>query len=95
MELIRPLYLVREKDIIHWANYNELKFLQCACKLTDGIRKGELSGKRNEIKKLIATLKQNNPAVDMNIFNSIQNVNLTTLLGYVKDGEKKTFLDEY
>ncbi len=95
MQLIRPLYLVREEDIIHWSNYNELKFLQCACKLTDGIRKGEISGKRNEIKKLIATLKQKNPAVDMNIFNSIHKVNLKTIIGYVKDGEKKTFLDEY
>lgn len=95
MELIRPLYLVREDDIIHWANYNNLKFLQCACKLTEGVKVGELSSKRKEIKDLIATLKQTNPSIDWNIFNSIHKVNLDTVIGYIKNGEKKFFLDEY
>lgn len=95
MELIRPLYLVREEDIIHWSNYNNLHFLQCACKLTEGIRTGELSSKRKEIKDLIANLKQINPSVDWNIFNSIHKVNLDTVIGYIQNGEKKFFLDEY
>lgn len=95
MELIRPLYYVREEDIIHFAEYNELKFLQCACKLTEGVRVGELSSKRHEIKHLIEELKKTNPAVDMNIFNSIKKVNLDTILGYVQNGEKKFFTDDY
>ena len=95
MELIRPLYLVREEDIIHWSNYNELNFLQCACKLTEGVKQGRLSSKRFEIKQLIKQLKQINPLVDINIFSSIHKVNLNTVIGYVKDGKKKNFLDEY
>lgn len=95
MELIRPLYLIREEDIVHWANYNNLNFLQCACKLTEGIKQGKISGKRNEIKQLISMLKKINSAIDINIFKSVEKVNLNTILGYVKDGEAKTFLDYY
>ena len=95
MELIRPLYLVREEDIIHWSNYNELKFLQCACKLTEGVKQGKLSSKRFEIKDLLKQLKQINPTVDINIFSSIHKVNLDTVIGYVKNGERKNFLDDY
>ncbi|MBO5884576.1 MAG: ATPase, partial [Clostridia bacterium] len=95
MELIRPLYLVREEDIIHWSNYNNLKFLQCACKLTEGVKVGELSSKRKEIKDLIANLKQTNPSIDWNIFNSIHKVNLDTVIGYIQNGNKKFFLEEY
>ncbi|MBQ3493894.1 MAG: tRNA 2-thiocytidine biosynthesis protein TtcA, partial [Clostridia bacterium] len=70
-------------------------FLNCACKFTDGIAKGNVSSKREEIKNLLANLKQINPSVDMNIFSSIHKVNLSTVLGYIKDGKQKTFLDDY
>lgn len=95
MELIRPLYLVREDDIIHWSNYNNLHFIQCACKLTEGVKSGNVSSKRHEIKMLLKQLKHINPAVDINIFTSIHKVNLDTVIGYVKNGERKNFLDEY
>ena len=95
MELIRPLYLIREEDIIHWSNYNNLKFLQCACRLTEGVNQGEMSSKRFEIKELIKNLKKTNPALDINVFNSIHKVNLETVIGYIQDGNKKSFLDDY
>lgn len=95
MELIRPLYLVREEDIIHWSNYNELHFIQCACKLTEGVKIGNISSKRQEIKNLLKELKQTNPLVDINVFSSIHKVNLDTVIGYIKKGRKTNFLDEY
>ncbi len=95
MELIRPLYMVREEDIIHWVNYNNLKFLNCACKLTQGVSVGKLSSKRKEIKALISTLKQTIPAVDNNIFKSLDAVCLDTIIGYIKGQEYHSFLDEY
>ena len=97
LELIRPLYLVREKDVLAWKDYNNLEFLNCACKfteLTSSIEKENIS-KRKEIKKLIASLKEVNPNIDNNIFNSINNINLNTVLGYKKDGVKYSFLDDY
>lgn len=97
LELIRPLYLVREKDILAWRDYNNLEFLNCACKfteLTSDVSKEDIS-KRKEIKKLIASLKEINPNIDNNIFNSINNINLNTVLGYKKDGTKYSFLDDY
>ena len=97
LELIRPLYLIREKDVLAWRDYNNLKFLNCACKfteLTSSIEKENIS-KRKEIKKLIASLKEVNPNIDNNIFNSINNINLNTVLGYKKDGVKYSFLDDY
>ncbi len=97
LELIRPLYLVREKDVLVWRDYNNLEFLNCACKfteLTNSIEKENIS-KRKEIKKLIASLKEVNPNIDNNIFNSINNINLNTVLGYKKDGVKYSFLDDY
>lgn len=96
MELIRPLYLVHEEDIIKWKDYNQLRFLQCACKLTESTTNGGmLESKRKEIKDLIKTLKQTNPNVDINIFRSIHKVNLSTIIGY-KDGDKEiSFLDTY
>ena len=97
LELIRPLYLVREKDVLAWRDYNNLEFLNCACKfteLTSSIEKENIS-KRKEIKKLIASLKEVNPNIDNNIFNSINNINLNTVLGYKKDGVKYSFLDDY
>ena len=95
MELIRPLYMVREEDIIHWANYNNLKFLNCACKLTEGVSVGKLSSKRKEIKDLIKSLKQTIPGVDNNIFKSLGSVCLDTVIGYNKGDKHYSFLDEY
>ena len=97
LELIRPLYLVHENDILAWRDYNNLEFLNCACKfteLTSDIERENIS-KRKEIKKLIASLKEVNPNIDNNIFNSINNINLNTVLGYKKDGVKHSFLDDY
>ena len=95
VDLIRPLYLVKEEDIIRWKNYNELTFLNCACKFTEKVATKELSGKRKEIKELIANLKKINKEVDNNIFKALDNVNLNCVLGYRKDGEKHTFLEDF
>lgn len=95
MELIRPLYLVREQDVIAWANYNGLEFLRCACSATQNLDNKPFSTKRAEIKKLIATLKETNPLVESNIFGSVENINLKKVIGYQKDGERRTFLDDY
>lgn len=95
MELIRPLYYVKEADIKHWQTFNELKFLQCACKFTEGLAVGKISGKRQEIKNLIANLRAINENVDINIFRSLCSVNLKTILGYKKDGKLISFLDDY
>ncbi|MBE5945396.1 MAG: tRNA 2-thiocytidine biosynthesis protein TtcA [Lachnospiraceae bacterium] len=98
MELIRPLYLVREEDIIHWKEYNELTFINCACKLTSSLvdmNKSELSSKRFEIKRLISELKETNSFVEKNIFRSVENVNLETVIAYKNKGEKHHFLDTY
>lgn len=99
MELIRPLYLIREQDIISWRDYNELTFLQCACHFTDTCttchEDGTTSSKRLETKKLIAELKKDNPYVEANIFKSVENVILDTVIEYKKDGVRHNFLDEY
>ncbi|MCR5179563.1 MAG: ATPase [Lachnospiraceae bacterium] len=99
MELIRPMYLVRERDICAWRDHNELHFLQCACHFTDTCstchEDGTTSSKRLEIKKLIAELKKNNPFIEYNIFSSVENVNLDTVIAYKKDGVRHHFLDEY
>lgn len=95
MELIRPLYLVRERDVIAWADYNGLEFLRCACFATQNLDNKAFTTKRAEIKKLIATLKETNPLVESNIFGSVENVNLRKIIGYQKDGQRRTFLDDY
>ena len=97
MELIRPLYLVREDDIIRWMNYNGLKFIRCACRFTENLAKGETEkgSKRFEVKQLIKELKKTNPYIEMNIFRSMENVNLSTVIAYKKDGVKHHFLEEY
>lgn len=99
MELIRPLYLIREEDICKWRDYNNLRFLQCACHFTETCttchEDGTTSSKRLETKKLIAKLKKDNPFVEANIFKSTENVNLSTVIAYKKDGIKHHFLDEY
>ena len=98
MELIRPLYLIREDDIKAWRDYNGLHFIQCACKFTDTCttcNNEENRSKRVEIKELIKTLKQTNPFVEGNIFKSVENVNLDTVVGYKQKGVRHHFLDEY
>ena len=97
MELIRPLYCVHEDSIIAWRNYNELEFLQCACKFTESIAvdNKESKSKRKETKELIKQLKVNNPLIETNIFNSIHDVNVDTLVGYKTKGVEHSFLDEY
>lgn len=95
MELIRPMYYVREKDIISFSNYHELKFLNCACKFTEENHDENLTSKRLLIKNLIKELKKDNEYVENNIFKSAFNVNLSTVLGYHKDDEVHCFLDDY
>ena len=98
MELIRPLYYVKEADIISWANKNDLEFIKCACKITEknAMQKdGNVGSKREEIKNLIKSLREIYENVDTNIMRSTQNVNLDTLLAYRKDGKTYNFLDEY
>jgi len=99
MELIRPMYLIRESDICAWRDYNDLVFLQCACHFTETCttchEDGTTSSKRLETKKLIAELKKTNPQVEANIFNSVSNVNLSTVIAYKEDGVKHHFLDSY
>ena len=98
MELIRPLYLVREEDIIHWARYNDLHFIQCACRFTENCAscgETEKGSKRAEIKAMIHELEKQNPYVAKNIFRSVENVNLNTVIGYKKDGVRHNFLDTY
>ncbi|MDY4050921.1 MAG: ATP-binding protein [Candidatus Faecenecus gallistercoris] len=95
MELIRPLYYVREKDIITWKNAYHLNFLNCACKFTDLVEKEEKSSKRLVTKQLIASLKEQNPFVENNIFKSVEKVNLNTLISYHKGDQMTHFLDHY
>lgn len=95
MELIRPLYLVREDDIISWSEYNKLSFINCACKFTEKSKKDTTNSKRLAMKYLIKQLKEKNKMVEYNIFASSLNVNINTVLGLKTDKEKKNFLDIY
>lgn len=98
MELIRPMYMVKEKDIIAWARHNDLQFIQCACRFTENCTMCDNGGggsKRQEMKELIKRFRRTNPYIDKNIFNSVHDVNLATIIGY-HDGEKRyNFLDDY
>lgn len=95
MELIRPMYLIKEEDIIKWRDKNELDFLACACKMTDQNKYDENSSKRREVKDLIKRLKDVYDNIDINIFNSVQNVNLSTIISYQNPEMKYHFLDDY
>lgn len=98
MELIRPMYLIREEDIIRWRDRHGLEFLQCACKFTEenhDINNEENKSKRLEIKHLIQELKKVNPFVEGNIFRSVENVNLKTVIAYKDDHGKHMFLENY
>ncbi len=94
LELIRPLYLVKEQDIIAWRNYNKLDFIDCACMVT-AKKNTDSEGKRLEIKNLINSLRKDNPNIDHNIFMSLTNVNIECILGYVKNKKKYSFLDDH
>ena len=89
MELIRPLYFVREGAIINWKNFNELEFINCACPLK------KEDSKRAEVKELIKRLRQDNEFVEYNIFKSAENINMNQIMGYIKDGERHNYLDDY
>lgn len=99
MELIRPMYLIREDDIKHWRDYNGLHFIQCACRFTDTCTTcnsdGSSDSKRMEVKKLIRELKKTNPYVEKNIFRSVENVNLNTIVAYKENGVTHSFLESY
>ena len=95
LELIRPLYLVKEQDIIAWLKYNNLTFLNCACRFTEEVNNKETQSKRKEIKELINNLKKINPNIDHNIFKALDNVNLNCVIGIKKDKIYHSFLEEY
>lgn len=95
LKLIRPLYLVKEEDIIAWKNFNNLNFINCACKFTEEKNIEESKSKRNEIKELIKELSTKNKDIAHNIFKSIENINLNCILGYTKDKTKYSFLEDY
>ena len=98
MELIRPLYLIREDDIKAWRDFNGLHFIQCACRFTDtcsSCNNGQNRSKRQATKMLIKELKKTNPDVEKCIFKSVENVQLNTVIAYKKDGVRHSYLDEY
>ncbi len=98
MELIRPMYCIHEDDIIAWKRYNELEFIQCACRFTENCTMCDNGGggsKRQEIKTLIRRLKRDNPLIDKSIFNSIHAVSLDTMPGYKTHGKTYSFVDIY
>lgn len=101
MELIRPMYLIREQDVKRWRDYNDLHFIQCACKMTntcsvDGGLDSNVGSKRKKVKNLIAKLSQEEQQVESNIFRSVEGVNLSTIISYKdKDGKIHSFLDDY
>lgn len=95
MELIRPLYYIREEDIIAWREENGLNFLRCACRLTEAAETDESASKRQEVKRLIRELKKTNPAVEAHIFKSVENVSLDTVIAYKTKGKRVHFLDDY
>jgi len=94
MELIRPMYLIKEEDIISWVKYNELEFIDCACKFTEKIKSREAS-KRLEMKNLIKNFRKINKNIDQNIFKSVENINLDAIIGYKVNDKKYSFLDNY
>ena len=95
MELIRPMYLIREENVIAWAKANGLQFIQCACRFTENSAQDHSGSKRQEIKDLIKTLKKTNPTIEENIFSSIHNLQLDTMVGWSYKGKEISFLDDY
>lgn len=95
IDLIRPMYFIKEDDIISWSKYNDLTFLNCACKFTAESAIDENKSKRKEMKQLIKELRKSNPDVDFNIYKALTNVNLDCVVGYRKDNKKHSFLEKY
>ncbi len=96
MELIRPMYLIREETIKAWRDYNGLEFIQCACKFTEGAARDPSGSKRQKVKELIRTLEKDDTGIEQNIFRSVENVNLKTVITYKdKEGVRHRFTDEY
>lgn len=95
IDLIRPLYLVKEDDIISWAKFNELNFINCACRFTEKRLEDESISKRLEMKKLIKKFRTINENIDQNIFKSVENVNIDAIIGYKTKNKKYSFLDSY
>ena len=95
MELIRPLYMVHEEDIIAWARYNGLTFLQCACRFTENVASGHVESKRQDVKQLLRTLRRDNPDIEKSVFNAIHAVTLDTFPAWKTQGETHTFLEWY
>ena len=97
MELIRPMYLIKEADIIGWRDYNQLNFIQCACRFTENCATcgGGRGSKRDEMKELIAQFREESNLIEKNIFRSVHNVNLRTIIGYHKDDDIYNFLHDY
>ena len=97
MELIRPMYLIKEDDIIAWRDYNQLNFIQCACRFTENCVScgGGRGSKRDEMKELIKEFRKQGDTIEKNIFRSVHNVNLRTIIGYHKDDMEYNFLDDY
>ena len=97
MELIRPLYLIKEEDIKAWCRYNELQFIQCACRFTEkaAMEGNEKLSKRDAVKRLIGQLREESEIIEKNIFKSVTNINLKTVIGYHKDDREYNFLDDY
>lgn len=96
MELIRPMYLVHEADIIKWRDFNHLSFIRCACRFTERCDVNDTgTSKRQATKRLIESLRKSSPGIDKNIFHSVQNINLDTVIGYRSGGVRHSFLDDY
>jgi len=95
LELIRPLYLVKEHDILSWVKYNDLKFINCACRFTENCSLNEESSKRKEMKELINNLRKINKDIDNHIFKSLDNINLDCVLGYNQNRKYTSFKDNY
>lgn len=95
IDLIRPLYLVKEDDIISWAKFNHLSFINCACSFTEKRLEDESISKRLEMKKLIKKFRTINENIDQNIFKSVENVNIDAIVGYKTKNKKYSFLDSY
>ena len=98
MELIRPLYLIREKDIKAWRDANELNFIQCACRFTENCLScgGARGSKRDDVKQLIADLARQDPVIEANLFRSVENVSLNAVIGYKdREGVRHSFLEEF
>ena len=95
LELIRPMHMIKEEDIIAWCKYNDLTFINCACRFTEKASIDENSSKRKEMKNLVKEMRKTNPNVDYNIYKALDNVNLNCVIGTKKDGEYESFLGHY